>query len=44
VLKKILRPITNEVMEYWRIIHDEELQNLYSSPNIVTAIKTRRIR
>jgi hypothetical protein len=28
----------------WRKLHNDELQNLYSSPNIVRAIKSRRMR
>jgi hypothetical protein len=28
----------------WRKLHNDELHNLYSSPNIVTVIKSRRMR
>jgi hypothetical protein len=28
----------------WRKLHNDELQSLYSSPNIVRAIKSRRMR
>jgi hypothetical protein len=28
----------------WRKLHNEELHNLYSSPSIITMIKSRRIR
>jgi hypothetical protein len=28
----------------WRKLHDEELHHLYSSPNIITMIKSRRLR
>jgi hypothetical protein len=32
------------VAEGWRILHNEELHNLYSSPNITTVIESRRVR
>jgi hypothetical protein len=28
----------------WRKLHNEELHNLYSSPNIIRMIKSRRVR
>jgi hypothetical protein len=28
----------------WRKLHNEELHNLYSSPSIITMIKSRRMR
>jgi hypothetical protein len=30
--------------ESWRKLHNDELHNLYSSPNIVRVIKSRRLR
>jgi hypothetical protein len=42
VLRKIFGPKRDEVIGGWRKLH-EELHNLYSSPNIITMIKSMRI-
>ena len=44
VLRKIFGPRRDEVMEEWRRFHNVELNDLYSSPNIVRVIKSRRMR
>ena len=44
VLRRIFRPRRDEVAGEWRRLHDEELNDLYSSPNIVWVIKSRRMR
>jgi hypothetical protein len=38
------RSLRDEVTGKWRKLHNEELNNLYSSPNMVRVIKSRRIR
>ena len=44
VLRRIFGPKWNEMKGGWRKLHNEELNDLYSSPNIVWAIKSTRIR
>jgi hypothetical protein len=44
VLRRIFRPKRDEVTGGWRKLHNEELHNLYSSPSIITMIKSRRMR
>jgi hypothetical protein len=43
-LRRIFGPKRDGVTGEWRKLHNEELNNLYSSPNIVRVIKSRRIR
>jgi hypothetical protein len=43
VLRRIFGPRRDEVTGDWRKLRNEELHNLYSSPNIITMIKSRRM-
>jgi len=44
VLRRIFGLRRDEVTGEWRRLHNEELNDLYSSPNIVRVIKSRRMR
>ena len=43
-VRRIFRPRRDEVTGEWRRLHNEELNDLYSSPNIVRVVKSRRIK
>jgi hypothetical protein len=44
VLRRIFGPKRDVVTGEWRKLHNEELHDLYCSPNIVRAIRSRRMR
>jgi len=44
VLRRIFGPRRDEVTAEWRRLHNKELNDLFSSPNIVQVIKSRRMR
>ena len=43
VLRRVFGPKRDEVTGEWRKLHNEELSDLYSLPNIVRGIKSRKI-
>jgi len=44
VLRGLFGPKRDEVAGKWRKLHKEQLRDLYSLPNIVRVIKSRRMR
>ena len=44
VLRGVFGPKRDEVTGEWRKLHNEELRDLYSLPNIVRVVKSRRMR
>jgi PAS domain-containing protein len=44
VLRRIFGPKREEVTGEWRIVHNEELNELYCSTNIIRVIESRRMR
>jgi len=44
VLRRVFGPKRDEVTGEWRRLHSEELSDLYSLPNIVQVVKSRRMR
>jgi hypothetical protein len=44
VLRRIFDLKSDEVTRGWRKLHNEELHNVHSSPNVIRKIQMRRIR
>jgi hypothetical protein len=44
VLRRAFGPERNEATGEWRKLHNDELNDLYSLPNIVRVVKSRRMR
>jgi hypothetical protein len=44
VLRRIFGPKREEVTGEWRKLHNGEIHNLYSSPDIIRQIQSRRMR
>jgi hypothetical protein len=42
VLRRVFGPKRNKVIGEWRKLHNEELSDLYSLPNIVREVKSDR--
>jgi hypothetical protein len=44
LLRRVFGPKRDEVTGGWRKLHNEELNDLYSLPNIMRVVKSRRMR
>jgi len=44
VLRRIIGPRKDDVTGEWKRLHNEGLNDLYTSPNILRVIKSRRMR
>jgi hypothetical protein len=44
VLRRKFGPKRDEVTEEWRKLHNEELHNLYSSPDLIMQVNSRRMK
>jgi hypothetical protein len=41
---RVFGPKRDEVMRWWRKLHNEDLHDIYSSPSIIRIMKSRRMR
>jgi hypothetical protein len=44
MLKRMFAPKREEVARSWGVLHNDDLHNLYSSPNVIRVIKAKRMR
>jgi len=44
MLRRILGPMREKVAGSWKRLYNEELSNLYTSPSIITVMKSRTMR
>ena len=44
VLRRVFGPKRDDVTGEWKKLHNEELSDLYSLPNIVRVVKSKRMR
>jgi hypothetical protein len=44
IVLRTFGPKREKVTEEWRKLHNKKLSNLYSSPNIIRVIKSRRMK
>ena len=44
MLRRVFWPKRDDVTGEWRKLHKEKLMDLYSLPNIVRVVKSRRMR
>jgi len=44
VLRRIFGPKREEVVRDWRKLHEEELHNLYTSPDMIRVMKSKSVR
>ena len=43
-MRRVFGPKRDEVTGEWRKLHKEDLRDLYSLPNVVRVVKSRRMR